>query len=104
MSQENKSEWVPLKDVIEMLHHPDFYWGMMSGLDVKYLELRVDTRGNCCLIRNRNGKPVSLEDMKQALNKVIIKGMNENATENEMINLPEGAAKILADSFEELIK
>lgn len=96
-------EWVPLKDIIEILHHPDFYWGSIP--DAKYIELRIDTRDNCCLVKDRNGKPLKIEHLRQAIDRTYVKGMNENVPDpSEMIELPEGAAKILHEHFEELSK
>lgn len=73
------NNWIPLSEIIDIIHHPSFYWGAMDGfMDCKYLELRIDTRDNCCMVRDRNHKPVDLAKLKAALEKPIIKNTNSN--------------------------
>ena len=73
------AKWVNLKDLLEFLTHPDFYWGSHEQfLDLKYLELRVDTRDLHCIVKDRNGKMVDLDKMKALLPDVCINEMNEN--------------------------
>lgn len=71
--------WVNLKDVLEFLTHPNFYWGAHNEfVNLKYLELRVDTRDLHCIVKNRRGKIVDLEKMKALLPSVVIEEMNQN--------------------------
>lgn len=71
--------WIPLSEIVDIIHHPNFYWGAIDEFtDCKYLELRIDTRDNCCMVRDRNHKPVDLVKLKAALEEPIIEGMNEN--------------------------
>lgn len=73
------AKWENLKDVLAFLTHPDFYWGAHNDfIDLKYLELRVDTRDLHCIVKDRNGKIVDLEKMKALLPDVVFKEMNEN--------------------------
>lgn len=72
-------DWVPLLEVVELLHHPNFYWGSMGGLTgLKYLDLHIDTRDNQCVVTDRDGNPVSLATIRAALAKPIMADMNEN--------------------------
>lgn len=73
------ARWVPLADVLKLLNHPDFHWCVGGGLsDLKYMELRIDTRDNCCLVMDRNRKPVDLSRAAKALESPYLKGMNDN--------------------------
>lgn len=72
--------WTPLEKVLKYLHHPDFYWGSHPFLnDLKYVELRIDTRDLHCLIKNRNGGGVCPADIRKAIEEADPKGMNENS-------------------------
>lgn len=72
-------QWVPLLEVVALLHHPNFYWGAMGGLtNCKYLDLRIDTRDCKCLVRDRDGRPVTLERIREGLEKPTMAEMNEN--------------------------
>jgi len=59
-------EWVDIKEVFKILKDENSMW---SG-DTKYLELRVDTRHYIdgtfrCLIKDRNGNLITLEELKE---------------------------------------
>lgn len=70
---------VPLLEVVELLHHPNFYWGAMNGLtNLKYLTLQIDTRDNRCLVTDRDGNPVKLADIRAGLANPTMLDMNEN--------------------------
>lgn len=72
-------QWVPLLEVVALLHHPNFYWGAMGGLtNCKYLDLRIDTRDCKCLVRDRDGRPVTLERIREGLAQPTCAEMNEN--------------------------
>ena len=72
-------QWVPLLEVVRLLHHPNFYWGAMGGLtNCKYLDLRIDTRDCKCLVRDRDGRTVTLERIREGLEKPTRAEMNEN--------------------------
>lgn len=84
-SPQKGPEWVPLADVVSLLNHPDFYWGVLD-CRVKYLQLRVDTRDNLCLVKDRNDRPISLDLIQERIAKLHqdnsnewMRGMNENA-------------------------
>jgi hypothetical protein len=73
------NNWVPLLEVVELLHHPNFYWGSMGGLtNAKYLDLRIDTRDLRCIVKDRDGKPLSLDRIREGLADPVMTGMNEN--------------------------
>jgi len=70
---------VSLLEVVALLHHPNFYWGAMGGLtNCKYLDLRIDTRDCKCVVRDRDGRPVTLERIRKGLEKPTMAEMNEN--------------------------
>lgn len=71
--------WVPLLDVVQLLHHPNFYWGGMDGLtNCKYLNLCIDTRDLKCVITDRDNRPVSLERLRRGVERPTMAGMNGN--------------------------
>lgn len=98
VSAERGSEnWVPLADVVEVLRHPNFYWGSMGGLtSLKYMELRIDTRDNKCVVRDRDGKPVSMERIRESLANPIRPDMNQN-TPHPRETMGKGATAIIED-------
>jgi len=74
-----ENNWVPLSEVVDIIYHKNFYWGALNGFtDCKYLELRIDTRDNCCMVRDRHHKAVDLVKLKAALETPILDDMNEN--------------------------
>lgn len=82
MNKSKTATWVSLEEVIELINHPDFYWGSHNDfIDLKYINLRIDTRDLACIVRDRNNKPVDIKKIKDSLPDVVIKGMNETADE-----------------------
>jgi hypothetical protein len=72
-------EWVSLADLVDVIHHPNFYWGALQDhTDCKYLTVRIDTRDNHCLVSDRNGKPVDLATLRKAVETPVIEEMNQN--------------------------
>lgn len=55
--------WIPLLDVVRLLHHPTFTWTKESNF--KYLNIRVDTRDNHCLVFDDKKNELTLEDLKK---------------------------------------
>jgi hypothetical protein len=76
MNKPKPACWISLDRIVRVLRHPDFYWGNIPR--AKYLELRIDTRDNCALIMDRNGKPVTIEDLEAAAENPSMPGMNDN--------------------------
>lgn len=73
------SPWVPLVQVMDILHHPNFHWcADRLFADCKFVELRLDTRDNWCLVRDQNGSPVDLTKLRTALENPTLDKMNEN--------------------------
>ncbi len=71
--------WIPLAEIVDVLHHPCFYWGALGGFtNCKYLELRIDTRDNSALVRDRNGNSVDWQALKASLDQPIMREMNSN--------------------------
>lgn len=96
MSTKNQSPhvdpWVPLMDVLKLLHHPNFHWCAGGGLErLKYTEvtLRIDTRDNCCLVRDRNGKSVDMRKTMEAMKTTFLKGANDNLHATDPVALAE---------------
>ena len=71
--------WIPMQEVLNVLNHPNFYWGSLVGFtDMKYTTLRIDTRDNCCLVMDRHGNQIDFNKLKEALENPIMPSMNEN--------------------------
>ena len=58
-----KREWIPIEDVLEVIKPPKWTWA--RNAHCKYLDIRLDTRDGACLIKNRHGDPITLEDLKR---------------------------------------
>lgn len=74
-------KWENLKDVLALLTHPNFYWGAHNDfLDLKYLELRIDTRDLHCIVKDRNSKIVDFKKVMETLDNIDpnCREMNEN--------------------------
>lgn len=57
--------WWPFGLVMQVIRDASeqrwmWYWNTRC----KYVELRIDMRDQCCLIRDREGKPISLEQLQ----------------------------------------
>ena len=59
-------EWVSLSEVIDVLNDPEWEWWRNSKC--KYLVIRLDMRDGKCLISDRNGKPLTVEELKAQFN------------------------------------
>lgn len=71
--------WMPLVELLKVLYHPDFFWSSGAGItDLKYLELRLDTRDLGCLVGNRYGRQISAAILQQGLVAPAFRSMNEN--------------------------
>jgi hypothetical protein len=74
-----ENNWIPLSEIVGIIHHPNFYWGASDGFtDCKYLELRIDTRDNYCQVRNNKRNFVDVAKLKLALKNPSINNMNNN--------------------------
>jgi hypothetical protein len=71
--------WYPLEEILSVLRHIDFHWE--NDDRVKYLELRVDTRDNCAMVRDRHGNAIGLPYLKKMCEDPVLGCMNENSEE-----------------------
>lgn len=93
------ADLIPLRRVINLLHHPNFMW-TCPGLGVtklKYMELRVDTRDCACLVKDRDGRavtPQQLEELERTLSNFngTFASMNDNP---ELALLPANTLNVL---------
>ncbi len=58
----SKTEWVPTSSVLDVI--TDKNWSWIANNRCKYVELRIDTRDGHCVIRDRHGKPITLDDLR----------------------------------------
>ena len=59
-------EWVSLSEVIDVLNDPEWEWWRNSNC--KYLNIRLDMRDGKCLISDRNGKPLTVDKLREQVN------------------------------------
>lgn len=62
------SDWVPLADVLQIIRSTQQNggrWTWARNAHCKYLDIRLDTRDGRCLLRNRDGKSITLDDLKR---------------------------------------
>jgi len=55
-------KWSPAQEVLDIVSNEDWCWGRNSKC--KYIDLRIDTRDGHCVIQDRNGVVISLDDVK----------------------------------------
>ncbi len=57
--------WIPLTQVLEVIDaakHGKWCWSGNSPC--KYVEIRIDMRDRHCLLKDRDGKPISIEELR----------------------------------------
>jgi len=56
--------WIRLDDVVKIVRDPNWSWGRNNRC--KYITLRVDTRtrSNLCVIYDRYGDPLTLDELR----------------------------------------
>lgn len=61
----SQKEWYPLKDILSTLEQMEKDgWLWAFNTPCKYIILNMDMRDKACLIKNREGEEISLEDLK----------------------------------------
>ncbi len=82
--QPEEVTWVPLARVLAVLNHPNFYWGNTNmAATAKYLELRIDTRDNHCVVMDAKHKLLDIKHLEEACLKFYVPNMNENVCPRE---------------------
>ena len=57
--------WAPLAEILEVIEaakRGDWCWSRNS--QCKYIELRIDMRDRHCIVKDRDGKPISIDELK----------------------------------------
>lgn len=73
-------KWIPLARLVELLIHPDFWWGNNNGtVPCKYLIARIDTRDDHVLLADGDGRLIDIEFLEDSCRTTKSPGMNENA-------------------------
>lgn len=57
--------WKNLKEIIAVLEDENFSW--TNNFDLKYIDLRVDTRDNHAVIKDRKGNVIDIETLKTGI-------------------------------------
>ncbi len=57
------TRWEPLADVLAVIHDPRWSW--VRNNRCKYVELRMDTRDQRCLIFNRDRELITMQDLRR---------------------------------------
>lgn len=55
-------EWIPIEDVLAVVNDDNWHWP--KNPNCKYIEMRIDTRMRMCLLKDRHGKSITLEQFK----------------------------------------
>lgn len=55
-------QWVPIGDLFEIINNPDWAWSLNTRC--KYLNIRLDTRTHHCIVEDRNGVPITLDELR----------------------------------------
>lgn len=82
-------KWIPIKEVLKIISRAQQHsmilrdgneyevldidensqlWTWTKNTECKYIELRIDMRDGRCIIRNRDGELISLEELKSQIN------------------------------------
>lgn len=56
------NEWVPAQEVLDIITNEEWCWAL--NVRCKYVELRIDVRDGKCSIKDRDGNPITLEDVR----------------------------------------
>ena len=60
--------WIPIEKIMEVVNvskdedDHSWYWG--GNFKCKYIELRIDMRDGCCLLKDRKGNEITLKQLK----------------------------------------
>ena len=61
-------QWIPLENVIEIVKDASRRvhdgWNWYRNTRCKYINVRIDMRDGHCVIQDRHGTPISLEELK----------------------------------------
>jgi hypothetical protein len=61
----DKEKWSTLRQVVDVLEKAmKDEWSWSINQECKYVELKIDMRGHSCRIIDRNGKDISVEELK----------------------------------------
>jgi hypothetical protein len=59
------SKWIPLAQVLEIIGLAERGdWSWCGNSRCKHIELRIDMRDRHCLVKDRDGNPASLEELR----------------------------------------
>jgi len=83
MTWENK-----LKEVVNHLYNRKWFWiGSAGASRFKYINIRVDTRDNACLLSDRDGNPFEYEQLLSLKDNVMMSPGIDEISKNEETNL-----------------
>jgi hypothetical protein len=60
-------DWIPIEKVLEIIKlskEHKWHWGSTKGMKGKYLDLRVDMRDGHCVVKDRDGNLIDIEELK----------------------------------------
>lgn len=60
-----KGNWKNLKEIMAVLEDDNFSW--TNNFDLKYIDLRIDTRDNHAVIKDRKGNVIDIETLETGI-------------------------------------
>ena len=61
-------KWIPIERVLEIIklsRDHKWHWGSTKGMRGKYLDLRIDMRDGDCVVKDREGNLVDIDELKE---------------------------------------
>lgn len=77
--------WVPIEKVLEVVvkaKEKTWHWHESRGFRCKYIDIRIDMREGHCMIRDRNGNHITLEEL-QYQHQENLKDITQNNRPND---------------------
>lgn len=56
------SKWESAQEALDVIFNDDWKW--INNSRCKYISLRIDTRDGHCVIYDRHGKPITMNELK----------------------------------------
>lgn len=86
------AHWSPVADVLAVINDPRWSW--VRNTPCKYIELRIDTRNQACLIYDRDKRPMTLRELSRQLDDYLLVESCEGCVHRQWIAAaPFGSSK-----------
>ena len=85
----DEDKWIPIAEVLAVFdreyrstsRNHKYKWDWIRNPSCKYIDLRIDTRDMCCVIFDRDGKLITLDELRQqyASEEINVEDVNGNS-------------------------